>query len=116
MAAKSKLVNIIGYLAIMIFVRWVYVKFINKTKFTQLVGLLKKKGWRMFGSPTCSWCQKQLEVFGEYANDINFVDCSKNPELCAKYKISGFPTWVDSQGNVYPGFKSPAILMMMVGK
>ena len=112
--SKSNILNIIGYIAIVIFIRWVYVKLINKTNMEQLVTTLNKDGWKMFGSETCGWTVKQLQVFGAYAKDITFVDCKKSPDLCAQHKISGFPSWVDSKGNVYPGYKSPAMLTQMV--
>jgi len=114
MGAKSSLVNILGYILIIIFVRWVYVKFVNKVNLQKLVSQLNGKGWRMFGSMSCPWCKKQLALFGDYSKDISVVDCAANPDLCAKFKISGFPTWVDSQGNTYPGYKSPNVLMQMV--
>ncbi|MEK6927208.1 MAG: hypothetical protein AABX11_02145 [Nanoarchaeota archaeon] len=56
-----------------------------------LAQCLTDKGVVMYGLPTCSHCKDQKALFGGGFELINYVDCSKNPDLCAG--LSGVPAW-----------------------
>lgn len=70
-------------------------KVIQKSNYTSIV---------KFYAPWCGYCQKLKPIYkklgeimqrdGKYAVNVASVNCDKNynKELCARYKISGFPT------------------------
>jgi len=67
-----------------------------------LAKCLTSKGINMYGSVYCGHCNAQKESFGEAFQYIDYVECSGN-SACAEAGISGVPTWVDADGNKYPG-------------
>ncbi|MEX2016872.1 MAG: hypothetical protein WD876_00155 [Candidatus Pacearchaeota archaeon] len=42
----------------------------------------------------CLACQRQEEMFGEYASLLNKIDCKYEPEKCSVAGIAGTPTWI----------------------
>ncbi len=47
----------------------------------------------MYGTESCSYCQKQKKSFGDSFEKIDFVDCAKNTNECTMEEIQGLPTW-----------------------
>ncbi len=47
----------------------------------------------MYGTEWCSHCQDQKKLFGASFENINFIDCDKNSDICSKEGIKGYPTW-----------------------
>jgi hypothetical protein len=45
----------------------------------------------IFGSPTCSWCQKQVSYMDRKGLPYHFVDCGQN--FCPDF-VNGYPTLV----------------------
>ena len=60
---------------------------------------LASKGITMYGTESCSWCQKQKAEFKSAWQYINYVDCFKNPNKCVAEKIEGTPTWIFPNDN-----------------
>ena len=63
-----------------------------------LAKYLSERGATMYGSHTCSHCEKQKELFGGAFGHITYVECSRrgpdpDPALCAAKKIRSYPTW-----------------------
>jgi len=112
--SKSNLVNILGLVAVVLIARWVYVNYINKSKFSQVATDLNKYGFRIFGSHSCGWTKKQLADFDDSSEKPIFVDCNKEKELCGQLGITGFPTLVDPLGNIFPGYKPPEALALII--
>ncbi|HEY9886116.1 MAG TPA: hypothetical protein V6C96_02530 [Vampirovibrionales bacterium] len=63
---------------------------------------LKDKGVEMFGLSTCPHCKAQKRVFGEYFDQVNYVNCDRPVGRCleASRKGRGYPTWLDPEGKV----------------
>lgn len=87
-------------------VRWVYRSHCRKCQLRKAVAILKKSGYKIYGAHRCGWCQKQLGILGDFALEIPFVDCAKHPKKCSRMGITSFPTWVDGDKRLHPGFKS----------
>lgn len=79
-----------------------------KTEFSeeekQYAQCLQEKGITMYGTSWCPHCKEQKAVFGELFNQVNYVDCDKDPKTCRDKKITGYPTWLLPSGKeVDPG-------------
>jgi len=57
----------------------------------------------MYSTPTCPYCLKQKEMFGESFQHINNVDCTQEYERCSKLK--GVPAWELSDGTMVEGMQ-----------
>jgi len=55
---------------------------------------LAEKNIVMYGTPWCSWCQRQKALFGESFSFVAYVDCSKRPNECVSEGINATPTWI----------------------
>ena len=75
-----------------------------------LAKYLSERGAAMYGSYTCSHCERQKQLFGGAFGYITYVECSRNgpdpdPELCAAKNIRSYPTW-EIGGELYEGVKT----------
>jgi len=59
---------------------------------------LADKGFKMYGSDSCSHCISQKELFGESFRYIEYTECNKNKEICREEGIQAYPTWVSKDG------------------
>jgi hypothetical protein len=48
----------------------------------------------LYGSNRCSHCTAQKDLFGETIEEIEFIDCDANRDICSLAGISAYPTWV----------------------
>ncbi|MBN2198014.1 hypothetical protein JW698_02380 [Candidatus Wolfebacteria bacterium] len=67
---------------------------------------LVEKGAVMYGTPWCSWCQKQKDEFGDFWQFMNYVDCSENPNECVTLGIEATPMWILSDNKKIIGYKN----------
>ena len=75
-----------------------------------LAKYLSERGATMYGSYTCSHCEKQKELFGGAFGYITYVECSRSgpdpdPALCATKNIKSYPTW-EIGGEFHQGVKT----------
>ena len=105
--------NLAVLFVLYVLVRWVYWSHLRKTELRKTMAVLKRAGFKIYGSSGCGWCKKQLKDLGEFSDTLPFVDCAANPGECSQLGITGFPTWVDAKGTRYPGFKKLTDLVMM---
>ncbi len=66
---------------------------------------LADKGAVMYGTQSCSWCQKQEAGFKSAWQYINYTDCFKEPNKCVAEKIEGTPTWIFPDGKRLVGYQ-----------
>jgi hypothetical protein len=52
------------------------------------------KGWTMYGAYWCGHCQKEKANYGSAFQYINYVECTKEVQLCTEKKVEGYPTWL----------------------
>ena len=74
---------------------------------------LYDSGMRMYGSQTCSFCERQRQLFGVSFHFIQEIECDpRNPdseyERCIEKGISHTPTWIfeDEKGEDVHRFDS----------
>ena len=48
----------------------------------------------MYGNDSCPWCKRQKEELNDLWDNVKYVNCENNPELCEKEEISALSTWV----------------------
>ncbi len=59
---------------------------------------LGQKSAVFYGASWCSHCQDQKKLFGEFAKDLPYVECSdaggnEQLKICADQNITVYPTW-----------------------
>ena len=59
----------------------------------------------LYVSNGCHYCINQLKIFGDYAEYLNIIDCTKEPNKCLESGLTSVPTWIIN-GKKYVGIKS----------
>ena len=109
MDTKRKVLINLLILAILIFSFYIATKFISKTTGMVVFGedsdTIRCIGENavLYGIEGCSYCQIQKKEFGSSFEDINYLDCEKDIELCKGLKE--IPAWKIGD-EVYYGMKS----------
>jgi hypothetical protein len=67
-----------------------------------LAECLTEKGFVMYGSEYCGYCQSQKEMFNGTFDKVNYVECTQETALCQEKNISAYPTWI-YDGKQYMG-------------
>jgi len=60
---------------------------------------LTERGFKMYGSSSCSVCLKQKKMFGEFFASITFIECQDFPDTCGQKNVTTYPTWIRFEGN-----------------
>lgn len=61
-----------------------------------IINCLLSKKVKLYIASSCSFCERQKEVFGECFDKMDVVNCSKGSdwgEICRKEEINSVPTW-----------------------
>ena len=82
---------------------------------TKLAECLKEKWVIMYGTEWCGHCKNQKALFGEAFSKAAYVDCDAQRQVCLDAGVRGFPTWIDAQGNQFPGTQQLAKLAEIGG-
>ena len=85
-----------------------------------LAKCLKDKGMKFYGAYSCSWCNRQKELFGEAAQYLPYIECSDEQTgemllICQDANITSFPTWELPDGSKSSGFKELEKLIELSG-
>ncbi|MFC1775089.1 hypothetical protein ACFLZN_02120 [Nanoarchaeota archaeon] len=68
---------------------------------------LTNNGAKMYGAYWCGHCNKQKEMFGADWSKVDYVECSTpdggQAQVCTDAGITGYPTWVFSDGTKKAG-------------
>lgn len=54
---------------------------------------LTQKGFTMYGAYWCPHCQNEKAAFGDAFKNVNYVECTKEPNRCLAAKVTSYPTW-----------------------
>ena len=71
-----------------------------------LASCLTDKWFKMYGTERCGHCKKQKETIGADFASIDYIDCDKDSAACTTAGIQWYPTWVDGNGQAFPGGKT----------
>ncbi len=52
----------------------------------------------MYGAAWCAHCQDQKNLFGGSFKFVPYVECPDEPQKCLNEGVTGYPTWVFSDG------------------
>ena len=80
---------------------------------------LREKGAVLYGQYNCGHCIDQKELFGQYADNLDYVECSPegenaNNDECTAKEITGTPTWI-YQGEKLVGKQTLEKLAELIG-
>ena len=70
---------------------------------TKLANCMTENGTKMYGTERCGHCATQKGLFGDAFANIDYTDCDEDRQACLDAGVRGFPTWIDNEGNPYPG-------------
>lgn len=76
---------------------------VDTAKTAKLADCLTEKKVTMYGTEWCGHCKNQKALFGESFAKVTYVDCDAQRQACLDAGVRGFPTWIDAQGNQFPG-------------
>eukprot|EP00039_Didymoeca_costata_P009600 m.127268 g.127268 ORF g.127268 m.127268 type:complete len:128 (-) comp14542_c0_seq1:2033-2416(-) len=77
----------------------------------KLAKCLSRRGFTLYGTSWCGWCQKQLDMFGDAQKLVPYRDCTGpdgkgwDPE-CRRLGIQVVPSWTTGDGRVLAGTQS----------
>lgn len=80
---------------------------------TDLATCLDEHGAVLYKSNNCGYCNKQIGMFSDYEN-LNYVECTEDVELCQDAGIQGVPTWY-IDGEYHPGLRELSQLAELSG-
>jgi len=66
---------------------------------------LAEKGITMYGTISCSWCQKEKFNFGTSFKYVPYVDCLTETQKCLALNIESVPTWIFPNGERLVGYQ-----------
>ena len=64
---------------------------------------LAEKGVTMYGTDSCSYCQKEKKEFEGAFKYVSYVECRRDPKKCLSMGIEKYPTWIFSDGRRLAG-------------
>lgn len=76
---------------------------------------LTEKGISMAGTSTCTYCNRQKDMFGNSFKHVTFHDCNTERDWCVENGVDRYPTWVFPDGKKYTGAKNLEYLSSLSG-
>ena len=86
----------------------------NQPQLDALATCLAESGAQMYGAYLCGHCEDQKAMFGT-AEDLPYVECTKEEAKCEAAGITGYPTWIFADGSRSTGTQSLAVLAATTG-
>lgn len=78
----------------------------NSTGAEGLARCLKKNGAKFYAASWCGNCKAQMRMFGDAAKHLPYIECysgTGQTKECMDAKITGYPTWIFSDGKRQTG-------------
>ena len=76
---------------------------VPNTEHDDFAKFLTSEGIAMAGTEWCPHCKDQKELFGDSFQYVDYHDCDVDVTWCNDKNVQGYPTWVFSDGQLYPG-------------
>src|SRR5262245_13228274 len=89
-------------------------------KLADFARCITRKGASMYSASWCPNCRRQLEMFGDAADDLDVIECSlqgsgfRTPQ-CEDAEIRSYPTWEFRDGSRQSGMMSLSRLSQKTG-
>ena len=83
--------------------------------YNEFAQCLTDAGVSMGGTDWCSHCSDQKAMFGNSFEFIDYHNCDFEESWCTEHGITGFPTWVFSDGPNRPGVQQLRTLADLSG-
>lgn len=64
----------------------------------------------MYWTEWCGHCKNQKALFGDSFAQVEYVDCDADRQKCLDAGVKGFPTWINQEGDAFPGTQTLARL------
>lgn len=88
-----------------------------------IVQCLVRKGVHLYGASWCSFCQKQLLLFGDDVAGLPYMDCDPKGELdfseaCTEQGVpygTIIPVWIFKDGSRLYGVRHPDVIAAVAG-
>lgn len=68
-----------------------------------------------YGLDSCPACITQKNMFGDYLDNVEYIECTEQPEECEEAGISSVPEWFIDGERQGPGVRSLEELSEMSG-
>lgn len=98
MRNKPGIIVIIGLVVAVALVAYPRIKGGTDVSLDGFAACLADKGAVMYGSASCSYCQKERLAFGASFRLVPYVECPKNTQACIDKGVRGYPTWIFGDG------------------
>lgn len=76
-------------------------------QYDEFAQCLTDKGVVMYGADWCPHCQNEKKAFGSSFEQVKYVECPDNPQLCLEKGIERYPTWMMHDGRKLVGEQGP---------
>ena len=106
-------VFIIGLVAVLAY--FIYVGLTAPGDYDEFAACLAEKGFSMAGTDWCHYCADQKSLFGNSFRLVNYKNCDLEKSWCDSHGVTGYPTWIDSEGNTYQGGRDLETLSTLSG-
>lgn len=88
--------------------------------YTGFATCLVDEGYVMAGTEWCPHCQNQKKLFKGAFEDVlipagAYKNCDVDTDWCQENGVTGYPTWLTSEGNRLPGVQSLSTLAQVSG-
>ncbi|MCX6748166.1 MAG: hypothetical protein NT076_01030 [Candidatus Pacearchaeota archaeon] len=90
-----------------------YIKTPNQEITEAIIKCIASKS-HLYGSSTCSHCEQQKEILGDYTSYFNITNCLDDVAVCSGKNIRAVPTWIINDAE-YLGVKSLNELKTLAG-
>ncbi|MDO8498125.1 MAG: hypothetical protein Q7S61_06310 [bacterium] len=75
---------------------------VTRAQFAQCLTI---RGMKMYGAENCNACDSQKDMFGSDFSYITYIDCLRQSSVCNQKGVKTYPTWEDSTGKLYVGYR-----------
>lgn len=113
----EKVKNVLIAILVITSISMIYL-YLNKTSVSDKVSHeVKNEKVKMFYSPGCGYCKKQMEIISKNSldNKVLKVNCDENANECEKNRIEGVPCFVKPDGDRETGLLTANKLKEFIG-
>jgi hypothetical protein len=120
MNKKNIIISVIVVVILLVAVSFIFSSPKEPGEYTALAECISDSGAKFYGTFWCSHCINQKKAFGDDAKLLPYIECStadgkSQLQICTDNNITGYPTWVFSDGERQSGEIALAELARQTG-